>query len=106
MSEDPREWYYADGREPRGPFSRSEIEALVGNGAVRADTFVWADGMADWVEAKATELAPPARPSSPTPPPPPAPARPTPGARAAIGPGGPAPALSFKEAVATCLKRK
>ena len=116
MTDDAREWYYADGREPRGPFSRSEIAALVGKGAVRADTFVWADGMADWVEAQATELAPPARPQSPTPPTPPAPssrrrraeppARPAPGARAAIGPGGPAPAMGFKEAVTTCLKQK
>ncbi len=41
-------WYYAEGREKRGPISQDEFERLIGAGTVTPDTLVWRKGMADW----------------------------------------------------------
>ncbi|HVS12522.1 MAG TPA: RDD family protein [Thermoanaerobaculia bacterium] len=41
-------WYYRDGEENKGPFSDEEIEKLVGDRTVKADTWVWREGMEGW----------------------------------------------------------
>lgn len=50
-------WYYMDGDRRGGPFDEAEIEKLVGEGTVSANTPVWRDGMRDWAEAGKTELS-------------------------------------------------
>jgi hypothetical protein len=42
------EWYYAEGRQQRGPVSAEEFQRLVKDGTVRADTLVWREGMSNW----------------------------------------------------------
>lgn len=43
------EWYYSpDGRTQQGPVSGEEFSALVEQGAIRAKTLVWREGMDDW----------------------------------------------------------
>ncbi len=43
-------WYYEENEEAKGPVSLEELQALFDDGIVQADTFVWAEGMEDWVE--------------------------------------------------------
>jgi hypothetical protein len=46
-----RQWYTGrDGRQ-EGPFSDERIRELIASGAVRGDTLVWSDGMANWARA-------------------------------------------------------
>jgi GYF domain 2 len=46
-----RQWYTGrDGRQ-EGPFSDERLRELIASGAVRGDTLVWSDGMANWVRA-------------------------------------------------------
>lgn len=40
-----------DGRQA-GPLNKSELERLVKNGIVTADTFVWTPGLAQWTPAQ------------------------------------------------------
>ena len=42
------QWYYAIDGERRGPVAQAELEKLVTDGVVKADTLVWQQGMADW----------------------------------------------------------
>jgi hypothetical protein len=42
------EWYYAEGVQQRGPVSAEEFERLVAAGAVKPDTLVWREGLANW----------------------------------------------------------
>lgn len=41
-------WYYIDGKQNRGPFSRKEFQALIDSGTVKADTYVWRKGFDEW----------------------------------------------------------
>jgi uncharacterized RDD family membrane protein YckC len=41
-------WYYAAGGRQAGPVTEAELEALVSSGAVRGETLVWREGMAEW----------------------------------------------------------
>lgn len=43
-----RSWFVAAGDKQDGPYSEEEFRDLIGRGHVRADTYVWADGMQDW----------------------------------------------------------
>jgi hypothetical protein len=42
-------FYFAVKNERKGPFSTSEIPALLEKGDVSPDTLVWAEGMSDWL---------------------------------------------------------
>jgi len=42
------QWFYAQGGQQIGPREESEFEALVRSGAIRADTLVWHEGLANW----------------------------------------------------------
>ena len=41
-------WYYADNKEPKGPFAEDEFAQLIQDGRVHPETLVWSDGMAEW----------------------------------------------------------
>jgi uncharacterized RDD family membrane protein YckC len=41
-------WYYADNGRQIGPVEESALDELVQAGAVRDDTLVWSEGMANW----------------------------------------------------------
>jgi uncharacterized RDD family membrane protein YckC len=41
-------WYYAAAGSQVGPIDETELNRLVTQGAVRADTLVWHDGLASW----------------------------------------------------------
>ena len=41
-------WYYADAGRQVGPVDDTQLDELVRSGAVRDDTLVWRDGMANW----------------------------------------------------------
>lgn len=43
-----RSWFVAAGDKQEGPYSEDEFRDLIARGNVRADTYVWADGMPDW----------------------------------------------------------
>lgn len=42
------EWYYAQGKEPRGPVSEEAFQELVHNGTIVSETLVWNQSMTDW----------------------------------------------------------
>ena len=45
-------WYYLSVGQQQGPFDLETIRDLVLDGTVRPDTYVWADGMPDWMRAR------------------------------------------------------
>lgn len=65
-----RSWFVAAGDKQEGPYSEDEFRDLIARGNVRADTYVWADGMPDWQYAGdipgllSNGVAPPAIPRS------------------------------------------
>lgn len=53
-------WYHLQGEEQFGPLDLSTMRQLVLDGTVTADTYVWADGMPDWLPAgEVPALVPP-----------------------------------------------
>lgn len=44
-------WYYSRGGQQKGPFTDEEILELVNNNVITPKTFVWKDGMMDWMRA-------------------------------------------------------
>jgi hypothetical protein len=52
VSLDPARWYHLAGRQQHGPVDLATIRELVLDGTVTPDTFVWADGMPDWLPAR------------------------------------------------------
>ena len=50
------QWYYVKNQESVGPFSTGEMAAYIRSGEVNEDTYVWKDGMAEWLQVKYTEL--------------------------------------------------
>ncbi|MEK7793023.1 MAG: RDD family protein [Candidatus Hydrogenedentota bacterium] len=60
------DWYYAAGREQRGPISQDEFDGLVRAGTISADTLVWHERMPDWMAYGRIATTPvPAVPPSP-----------------------------------------
>lgn len=43
-----RSWFVAVGDKQEGPYSEDEFRDLIARGNIRADTYVWADGMPAW----------------------------------------------------------
>ena len=41
-------WYYADAGRQVGPVEDTQLDELVSSGAVRDDTLIWREGMANW----------------------------------------------------------
>jgi uncharacterized membrane protein YtjA (UPF0391 family) len=50
------DWYYADGREKRGPFPEAQIQSLIQSGAITPATLVWNSSFTDWKAAGETAL--------------------------------------------------
>lgn len=48
-------WYYARGNERMGPVGEDTLRHLVHTGAIRGDTLVWREGLADWVPLRAVD---------------------------------------------------
>ena len=46
-----RSWFFAVDGKQYGPYPEPEFRNAIANGTVRADTLVWADGMAGWQKA-------------------------------------------------------
>ncbi|HVV43301.1 MAG TPA: GYF domain-containing protein [Nitrobacter sp.] len=46
-----RSWFYAAGDQQQGPFSEDQLRDFIARGAVRADTYVWTEGMPAWQRA-------------------------------------------------------
>lgn len=49
---DPARWYYLEGGDQRGPVSLADIRAKVLDGTVGPESYVWADGMPEWMPAR------------------------------------------------------
>jgi uncharacterized RDD family membrane protein YckC len=45
-------WYVGIQGQQYGPMSLQDVQAMVADGRVQADTMVWCEGMADWVQAR------------------------------------------------------
>ncbi len=45
-------YYYAEAKEPQGPLSIDEIETLIKERKITADTLLWSSGMEHWQKAK------------------------------------------------------
>jgi len=61
----PARWYHLQGEDQRGPMGLEEARSLVLRGIITPDTYVWADGMPDWMPAREVPaLVPPAPPGT------------------------------------------
>jgi uncharacterized membrane protein len=64
-------WYYAIYNRQNGPVSEADMDRLIAQGFITAQTLVWREGMPDWQPAAQTELAaklPPSVPGADLPP--------------------------------------
>jgi uncharacterized RDD family membrane protein YckC len=41
-------WYHVENGQQRGPITEAQLDELARAGTIKADTLVWADGMANW----------------------------------------------------------
>lgn len=56
----PARWYHLRGEEQHGPVDLATMRRLVLEGVVTPETYVWADGMPDWLPAgEVPALVPP-----------------------------------------------
>ncbi|WJH41233.1 RDD family protein [Aliirhizobium terrae] len=46
------DWYYAVGQGQQGPVGDDELRSLIKSGAIKRDTYVWRDGMENWLHAE------------------------------------------------------
>ena len=75
------DWYYIGHYGQLGPLTREQMDELIQGSVIAADTFVWRNGMTDWIRAdRSPELASSFQQvtnfAAPPPPPSPAPATP------------------------------
>ncbi len=71
------EWYYIGHYGQLGPLTREQIDDLIRDGVIARDTYVWKNGMTDWLAAeRVAELAGLFVTNHPNTPPPPPSARP------------------------------
>lgn len=57
---EPARWFHLSGGVQQGPVDLQAIRDLVLDGTVRPDTYVWADGMPEWMPAaRVPALVPP-----------------------------------------------
>lgn len=48
----PARWWHLQGEEQIGPIGLDDARALVSDGTIRPETYVWSDGMPDWLPAR------------------------------------------------------
>lgn len=51
------EWYYVVNNASTGPYTETEMKKFIEQGALKPVTYVWKNGMEDWVLLKDSELA-------------------------------------------------
>lgn len=51
------QWYYVANNASTGPFTEMEMKAFIDQGVIKGTTYVWKNGMEDWVLLKHSELA-------------------------------------------------
>lgn len=49
-------WYYGSGTEPKGPFTRHQMEGLAQAGTIGPETLVWTSSMPDWLPLGQSQL--------------------------------------------------
>jgi TM2 domain-containing membrane protein YozV len=65
------DWYYIGHYGQLGPLTRDQVDELVVGGVIVRETYVWRDGMTDWISAeKCVELQQAFRMAAPAEPPP------------------------------------
>lgn len=42
-------WYFVENGQQKGPVTQDQLDELSRQGAIKADTLVWTDGMANWL---------------------------------------------------------
>lgn len=62
-------YFVDDGGTAAGPFNMAQLQGRVAAGSLRTDTRVWAQGMAEWVNAGTVAALAPLFAAAPTPPP-------------------------------------
>lgn len=53
----PTEWFYVDNGKSAGPYNEDAMAALIRNGVIFGDSYVWKEGMKDWEHLQDTELS-------------------------------------------------
>jgi len=54
-----KQWFYVVDGQQQGPVSEADLQGLVISKKIAPDTFIWSEGMSDWVAIKdVSELAP------------------------------------------------
>jgi hypothetical protein len=48
----PARWFHLDGTERRGPLMLADVRELILEGTLGPDSWVWADGMIDWMHVR------------------------------------------------------
>ena len=49
-------WYYMDQEEQKGPYSESELQQMYENQTINKNTFVWTEGLEDWILFRDSKL--------------------------------------------------
>lgn len=50
-------WYIFKDDTQEGPFDEAAIAAAIAAGAISRDTFVWREGMSEWLPLQQTDIA-------------------------------------------------
>jgi hypothetical protein len=50
-------WYYYTNNQQFGPVSEEEITSLIQNGTIGHDTFLWTEGLNDWLQVGQTQFS-------------------------------------------------
>lgn len=50
-------WYYSANGNQQGPIDEAAIAQLIANGTISAGSFIWKEGMPDWLPLNQSELA-------------------------------------------------
>lgn len=56
LSELKKEWFYLEGYDRKGPFSKETMIQLMQEGKIDKNTYVWKSGLKDWTALKDSEL--------------------------------------------------
>ena len=48
----PARWFHLEGTERRGPVGIEDMREMVLEGSLLPDSWVWADGMPDWLHVR------------------------------------------------------
>ena len=59
-----KNWYYAHHEESIGPFTQEEMEGMIQSHEITGNTYVWKEGMKDWILLKNSMLVQPMIPAS------------------------------------------